>query len=218
MLEHRPVTRLAVANAGADFLHVVTWNISGCKPSAAAPSGWGRPDNEAAIASELAAIDADVVLLQECPEQDWSLESLGLPYAGTTSALSHCGWVHIFLHHRLLPRVTATRVAGPSVIVRLSQADGGGESSSVVLASCHLAPFKSGAGERMAQLRTIVATCRGGANPCVVIGGDMNMRDSESGSNCGLDDAWEAVGCPKDAEFTVRMVIVVAAAAVVVWW
>jgi endonuclease/exonuclease/phosphatase family metal-dependent hydrolase len=88
---------------------------------------------------------------------------------------------------------------------------GNASSRAVYVACCHLYPGPSEASRRAAQLAGILSSILShnpAADACIVIAGDMNMRESETGVALqlglpiGLKDAWLLSGSHPSVKFT----------------
>jgi len=159
------------------------------QPSADAPDSWTVADGESAMRSELQAADADVIALQEVPNprRAPTVES-HRALAATTE--SHAGLISTMVRTAMVASVQQQVLVcrGFAVMVAFD--------SGLTVANVHLAPFKSSADLRYAQLATIVD-----ASPTehLLIIGDTNMTAAEMGTIAAL-----GLGAEKPPEFTIN--------------
>ena len=210
-------------------IQLVSMNVAGCQPSAAAPKNWTLENVTQAVRTEILKTNPDVVALQECPYATWAAETFeasGYSVLGPAKE-SHSGFVALLFRTAMLEQaqgVTIRRVnlpfAVPAVMVRVIQEppsrNGGDQNENnntvidvdkqpqtICVASCHLAPFQEGTADRQRQVQAMIQASMGMP---VIIAGDLNMRVSEDkimeGSKLGLKDAWKMAGAHVSEKYT----------------
>ena len=134
--------------------------------SDAAPARWTQEDTEAAFRSTMLDLDPDVILLQELPALVPFVETHGMIRANPRS---HSGHLATLVRHELLAtKPSTTVIPGCAILTTFHQ--------SLTIVNVHLAPSSGGAGERLAQLATIVETS---PTAHLLIAGDTNTRIDE---------------------------------------
>ena len=218
-------------------LTITSMNVAGCVPSAEAPRDWTKETVTHAIREELLRTDADVLALQECPGWNHGMEwasqvfgSFGYHVIGSTP--SHADNVILLVRRQgtnvvlqatqvplsrdipavmaeleVLPLSSSSSSSSPTIF------DDNGDASTtwkLLVASVHLAPFKEGARERLAQIRSLVQKAqfqiknKNNFLPLVIVG-DTNMRVTEDKTmegHLGLLDAWKWAGSNPFTRFT----------------
>ena len=165
---------------------IVSFNVAGFQPSQAATSRW---DPLAHFRSAILKQSPDVVCLQEVPYGAWDF----LPgYECIGSCESHCLYVVLLIKSEWASYCSRVpNVQAPAVLGRLAFASG----ASLLLGSCHFAPFADGASARMQQMQTMLRYRKThDSNFCMA--GDFNMRvkEDQKFEALGLRDAWKDAG------------------------
>jgi endonuclease/exonuclease/phosphatase family metal-dependent hydrolase len=167
-------------------LTIISFNVSGLQPSDVAPSRWNPLTH---FRSAILEQSPDIVCLQEVPYGAWDF----LPgYECIGSCESHC--LHVVLLIKTQWASYCSRVPNvqaPAVLGRLTFSSG----ASLLLGSCHFAPFADGASERMQQMRTVLHH-RKTTDSRFCLAGDFNMRAKEDlkFEALGVRDAWKDAG------------------------
>ncbi|KJE88623.1 hypothetical protein CAOG_00249 [Capsaspora owczarzaki ATCC 30864] len=205
-------------------LRILTWNISGLDISDASPPGETIATKLERLAFGMLDHDADILCLQEfpvpsdsrMPAHQKTFESLSklfreLGWEFVNSAPSHCGWSCILVKQPWLERLELASTAGPAVFAtfKVPRDDASGFGSSddnaasspptITVASCHLAPFKTGTSQRSAQFQALAQAIKASqstrsATNSIVIAGDFNARENENEhfAHDGYVDAFSA--------------------------
>ena len=185
-------------------LKIVSMNLAGCQPSAEAPPCWTSETVTKAVKQELLHQDPDILALQECPIHRWPEETFheaGYTLMGTKGA--HAGYVALLVRNNVAPY--AQRYSPQSnlpVVMTKLVLHSDHEDQSIILASCHLAPFGGAHSKRSMQIKELLKAC--GSIP-LIVAGDTNMRteeDQEMETTHGLFDAWKEAGADPSTRFT----------------
>lgn len=185
---------------------LLSMNVAELQPSSVAPLGWDPvPD----FRKELLRHNADVICLQELPSS--SPTAFPLPeYSCVGTASSHCGYVGLYLRSSWLPYASLLYLppSEPAILVQLRWND----DSSLVLGSCHLAPFGENAALRLKQMKSIVGrvesdstTMSTGVDKNFILAGDFNMRQKEDSTiekQASFRDAWKECGATRNHKNT----------------
>eukprot|EP00547_Thalassionema_nitzschioides_P018644 CAMPEP_0194255002 /NCGR_PEP_ID=MMETSP0158-20130606/33386_1 /TAXON_ID=33649 /ORGANISM="Thalassionema nitzschioides, Strain L26-B" /LENGTH=145 /DNA_ID=CAMNT_0038993229 /DNA_START=246 /DNA_END=680 /DNA_ORIENTATION=+ len=140
---------------------------------------------------------ADVLCLQECPEENWKPNLLDRFYTLVGSEKSHCGYTQLWVRNNMFFQRIA-ECDGPSVAAVALVDD-----FAVGLSSSHFAPHKKNSATRFDQVKTLKNSFPIGM--AFVMAGDFNMRMSEDKTveeQLGLQDAWKDAESPSDHMFT----------------
>lgn len=189
-------------------IKMATLNVANFQPHNLAPRGF---DPRLAFERELKRQQPDILALQELPQPAHYNCFLGYQCIG--SAQSHCGFVGLYIRDgfltenvqemaRIVPRADIPGAMSDELPVVLGSIllDNGKE---VAVGSCHLEPYKDSSNIRKAQLNAISkATAH---KPSLILGGDMNMRNSEDAAIekvGGWKDAWKEAGSERREAYT----------------
>lgn len=162
---------VAVIGSPLTFL---SWNLAMLERSQEAPPVWGQEHTQAEVRRVVLDVSPDIVLFQELPGI--------VPYVEThdmvrSNPMSHSGNLATLVGHDLMEeQLTVTTVPGVAVLTTFVERD-------VTVANVHLAPGRSGASDRIEQLRAVVETAP--TNDVAVIG-DTNTRTGEEAAIGGL--------------------------------
>lgn len=197
-------------------IKITTLNVALFQTSNSAPEGF---DPIESFSKELLRGKPDVICLQEgknphgpylgssilqpgrdLPEHDSFFENLLPGYIFSGSAKAHCGLAMLFLRSPLASHATPMPVPGdaPAVLARVHFSG----NKSVVIGSCHLAPFSDGSYSRLETMKVILSQCQ--PDDKLLIAGDYNMRQKEDSDfeSLGILDAWKEAGADKSKKFT----------------
>ena len=152
-------------------LKFVTWNVGGSSLSRLAPATFTARDKRAAFQQEVRRWMADVVALQEVPDQD-AMELLADSHTFVGSAASHAGFIHLYVRRSLQLDRFALSSKCPAVAAHI-RLQGGGLLDVVAV---HFASGAVAGEERRSQLQMVLAFVHGETR---VILGDMNVRPAE---------------------------------------
>jgi hypothetical protein len=172
---------------------IVSFNVAGLQPSQAAPPPSSSWDPLFHFRSVILKQSPDVVCLQEVPYGAcWDF----LPgYTCIGSCESHCLHVVLLVKDEWAPYCNmVSNVQAPAVLGRLTFAASG---VTLLLGSCHFAPFADGASARMQQMEHVLQHRKAGDSSFCIIAGDFNMRakeDQKFEQTFGLQDAWKDTG------------------------
>jgi endonuclease/exonuclease/phosphatase family metal-dependent hydrolase len=187
-------------------LTVVSWNIAEAAPSFSASDSIRREREAPRLIREciLGGRDRpDIIALQECPYPSFGTETFAEQgYVSVSGATrSHCGYVDLLLKKQLAERSrpislrsdlssVASRIILPNKTV-------------ISVSSSHLAPFKTGARQRVIQCQYLVESLRHESDNMIFLG-DYNARQSEDSAIENLlgIDAWKAAGSKFRNKFT----------------
>jgi endonuclease/exonuclease/phosphatase family metal-dependent hydrolase len=165
---------------------IISFNVAGFQPSQAATSRW---DPLTHFRSAILKQSPDVVCLQEVPYGAWDF----LPgYECVGSCESHCLRVVLLIKNEWASYCgRVSHVEAPAVLGRLTFASG----ASLLLGSCHFAPFADGASARMQQMQKVLHH-RKASDSRFCLAGDFNMRvkEDQKFEALGLRDAWKDTG------------------------
>jgi len=202
-------------------LTLVSMNVANCEPSAEAPKSWTTQEVTQAIQHELLQSQPDILALQECPSLDWAasaFEEHGYRVVGHRGA--HAGYVALLVldtlpkeygvvvenlsttEYRKLPAVVASLHIPLSNNSNNNDNDNNNQSTTLFIASVHLAPFRGGNWDRRAQMESLLELARPHA---LIVAGDTNMREEEDSvmeDELGLLDAWKQAGSHPSTKFT----------------
>lgn len=169
-------------------LRIISFNIAGNQPSAAAPSNWNG--QEQVVMTELLNIDPDVICLQESPSRDWAAMKFS-NYTFVGSRASHAGYTSLLVKKDYNVEPVNLHSSIPGVMGRITFDT---RKHQLFVASVHLEPFKQSASRRRNQVQGLLnAAC---SSPLVWTG-DTNMRDHEDDfmeEILGLTDIWKSAG------------------------
>jgi len=151
--------------------------------------------------------DPDVICLQEAIHDGESFYETLLPgYICLGKASAHVEYAMLFLvRESLAARANPIKLADSwdpygykHVVLACLQFAG----DSVVIGSCHLAPFTAGSSERLNKVKVMLSHCH--PEDKLLIAGDYNMRQAEDGDfeTLGLSEAWKEAGSDKEKKFT----------------
>lgn len=188
-------------------LTVASWNIAEAAPSFCAPDKARRIREAPRLIRECllsSKQQPDIIALQECPYPSFGSELFAefgyVSSAGTV--MSHCGYVDLLLKQQLAKQSrpitlgsdlssVATRIILPNKAI-------------ISVSSSHLAPFKTGATERLMQCLHLMESLHRESENMVLVG-DFNMRAAEDDSIERLGswrDAWKETGSNRSNKFT----------------
>jgi endonuclease/exonuclease/phosphatase family metal-dependent hydrolase len=153
---------------------LMTWNIAECKISKAKSATGSWPGSECAILAEVEAHAPDIICLQECPSERFTLPD----YKQWSAVRTHCGFTSIYTRADVIARPLDAPF--PAIVI-----DG------VAYVSVHLAPSKRNAARRCEQIHDLLDVVEGA---CVIVG-DWNLRNSEVSSfeRMGLREEGQSV-------------------------
>ncbi|GLC37789.1 hypothetical protein PLESTB_001476900 [Pleodorina starrii] len=182
-----------MADAGSPHLsfRLLTYNINDEAISESAPEGWSLATQQHRLCDLIRGLHPDLLCLQECFTFPHRLAG---EYDIHGEALSHRGSCVVGTRRGGPLKAAGPAVSvGPCVLVPLLLEPAG---LRLFAASAHLAPFHEFGSVRAKQLAAIVAAAPPGEP--LVVAGDLNMREKESGlpPSLGLADAWVEAGSP----------------------
>ena len=188
LLQPRPTPSIRFPSS----LRVVSLNVSSFEPSVMAPATFAPKKHfrEAILAEQ-----PDIICLQEVPLQDTERVTTlieGFECLGATK--SHCQYATVFLKSEWVPFCTRITYLGggngnnddyeqggaPCTLVRMEFA----HQQSLLIGSCHLAPFQQGAQRRLEQVHAIHQAVVYEGATASIIAGDFNMRLREGKRKC----------------------------------
>ena len=187
-----------------DSLTIVSMNVAGCEPSGAAPPSWNGDNTTEALKVELLRHKPDVLMLQECPSPKWAETTFGENYGLVGTTTSHAGYIALLLRHDLSNHAqtiwptTDARTDLPAVMAKIHL----NNRRSVMVASCHLAPFEKGYYKRGMQIKDLLGMAD---SVPLIMAGDTNMRDEEDEAienDNNLRDAWKLAGALPATQFS----------------
>lgn len=188
------------ASPSKHSLKITSMNIAGCVPSKSA-NDWTRQHSEEAIRQEILNTDPDVIALQECRGgENWATR-LFPSYQYMGSVYSHMDLVMLLVKQGISAEPVSLHGKHlPAVIAKLNLGDG----QSLLVASVHLAPFASGANQRLYEMETLLDKAYYHSLP-LLIAGDTNMRVAEDAAmenHLKLEDVWKAAGSDIETKFS----------------
>lgn len=183
------------------LLKIVSFNLAECRPSAQAPRFWTADHSTNAIYEELLRHQADVLALQECPDELWAQQIPGYKLMGTKMA--HAGNVALLLRSELADKAVACSLRHdlPIVAAKIQLS----LDTSILVASCHLAPLDGRDRVRSFQVEDFLNATQSKTTSLVVLAGDTNMRQHEDQTmeeSFGLVDVWKQAGCNPLTQYT----------------
>lgn len=184
-----------------DRIKITTLNVAGFETSHSAPGGF---DPIETFSQELLRHAPDVICLQEATDCEESFFETLLPgYVCLGKALSHCDYAMLFIKESLAPFATAIPVDAPAVLARLVFAG----DHSVVIGSCHLAPFGGGSHRRLMSMKEMLSHCH--TQDKLVIVGDYNMRVKEDADfeALSVQEAWKEAGSDVAQKWTFNNIV-----------
>lgn len=210
-------------------LTLLSWNLSNASPSCMAPDTAQRARRAPfLIRDECVLSSPDIIALQECPSPSFGRDVFGSHgYISMGTRPSHCGYVDLLVREGLTMSSSSTTVAAearkrkrpstgtttimtdfynlPSVACHIDLPNG----VTIAVSSSHLAPFKDGASERLAQCTTLMKlmTQNGGTIDNCILLGDFNARAAEdikieNAVGGKWLDAWKCTGSDPNTKFT----------------
>jgi endonuclease/exonuclease/phosphatase family metal-dependent hydrolase len=179
---------------------LLSLNVAEFQPSVSAPYGY---DPMRDFEREILQHKPDILCLQEVPAHYLST-FLSRHYACVGHAPSHCGNAVVLVRtdwaSHVIPMHTSSAGTGlPVVLVQLQFAN----TNTMVVGSCHLAPFNTGAADRMEQMKCAMSMLTN--TDKVIIAGDYNMRkpeDAKFEKTFSLKDAWKEAGSKWQNQYT----------------
>lgn len=184
-----------------ESLTVVSMNLSGCKPSAAAPSHWNMLKSTDAVKIELLKSKPDILALQECPSGGITWAERVFPeYKSIGAVYSHCDQVVLLVRRDIFAKNVSLPSGLPAVAAELQWKD-----RRLLVASIHLAPFAGGEYDRRRQVQSLLQKASTMSLP-LILAGDTNMRVKEDSTMeqppFQLLDAWKVAGSKIESKWT----------------
>ena len=197
-------------------LTISTWNISQSEANPAndlwQTSVSSPPDFNSlqadTMANTILSWNSDIIILQELPSPNaccylGNIESLYV--GGSFCAKSHCGFTTILLSRKLLTifKVYAVNIVGPTIVISICDRDPK-KTTKISIIGGHLSPFKTGANNRLQEIKAALSVANTHKSSGIILGGDLNMRNDEliQVEKLGLFDAFIKLGSPKKSSVT----------------